>query len=49
MGALWSLLFGDRVRVEGVSYRIVRRVGEGAFSYVSLARTADGATHALVR
>lgn len=49
MGALWSLLFGERVRVEGINYRIVRRIGEGGFSYVSLVRGGDGAEYALVR
>ena len=33
----------------GVNYRIVRRIEEEGFSYVSLARSEDGAAYALVR
>ena len=29
MGALWSLLFGRSVSVNGESYKVVRRIGEG--------------------
>ena len=29
MGALWSLLFGRSVNVNGESYKVVRRIGEG--------------------
>lgn len=29
MGALWSLIFGRSVTVNGESYKVLRRIGEG--------------------
>ncbi|XP_003389271.2 PREDICTED: serine/threonine-protein kinase 16-like [Amphimedon queenslandica] len=47
MGALWSLLFGRTLSINGESYRVVRRIGEGGFSYVDLVRGRNGEQFAL--
>ena len=36
MGQIFCLQFGNKVTVDGVSYNIVRNIGEGAFSFVQL-------------
>jgi serine/threonine kinase 16 len=36
VGTFWSLLWGNNVTVNGETYRVVRRIGEGGFSYVEL-------------
>ena len=50
MGGWLSLLFGfNQVQVGEVNYRVVRRVGEGAFSFVDLVTDRTGRQLALKR
>ena len=48
MGLIFSYLFGQRVKVEGRDYQIIRRIGEGGFSFVYLVRSG-GRKYALKR
>ena len=36
MGALWSLLFGRNLSINGETYRVVRRIGEGGSIVLSI-------------
>lgn len=48
MGVVISYLFGQRVKVSGRDYQVVRKVGEGGFSFVFLVRSG-GRKYALKR
>ena len=48
MGQLLCIHFGKKVTVNGVSYEVVRGIGEGAFSFVQLVRKGSS-QYALVR
>jgi serine/threonine kinase 16 len=50
MGLIWSFIFGSRsVSVNGENYKVLRRIGEGGFSYVDLVRGRDGQFYAMKR